>query len=256
MSVSSRIDGHLAWLTLERPEQMNALDVEMLLLLEGRLNALRADAEVRVLILTGSGKAFCAGADLKAVTRATAPGEPDFLDHAARVFGSLRHFPKPVIAAINGVTMAGGLELALCCDVILAAESARIADAHANFGVFPGAGGAAVLPRRLPLNIAKFLLFTGDALPAAVLAAHGLVNEVVADADLAARAQALGEKIAGKSPLVLRKMKRVANASADKAEADALHQELLELRDHMRSRDFAEGLTAFSEKRRPIFEGR
>ncbi len=256
MSVSLRIDGPVAWLALERPEQMNALNAPALKALEAHLRGLDSDAAVRVLAITGSGKAFCAGADLKAVTGATEAGEPDFLDHAARVFDLLRSYPKPVIAAVNGIAMAGGLELALCCDLIIAAESARIGDAHANFGVFPGAGGAAVLPRKLPLNVAKFLLFTGETVPAAMLAAHGLVNEVVPDAGLAARVQALGETIAQKSPLVLRKMKRVANQTADKAQADALRQELLELRDHMRSYDFAEGLAAFSQKRKPVFQGR
>lgn len=256
MSVSARIEGRVAWLTLERAEQMNALDVGMLLSLEERLLGFEIDPDVRVLVVTGSGTVFCAGADLKSVTRPVQAGEPDFLDHAARVFGLLRRYPKPVVAAVNGIAMAGGLELALCCDLIVAAESARIGDAHANFGVFPGAGGAAVLPRKLPLNIAKFLLFTGETVAASMLAAHGLVNEVVPDAELAARVQALAEKIATQSPLVLRKMKRVANASADKSEVDALAAELLELRDHMRSHDFAEGLAAFAEKRKPVFAGR
>lgn len=256
MSVSLQIKGQVAWITLERPDQMNALNREALSALEEKLEVVRSDENIRVLILTGSGKAFCAGADLKAVTKPSVPGEPDFLDMAARVFGLLRRLPKPVIAAVNGVAMAGGLELALCCDLMIAAESAKIGDAHANFGVFPGGGGAAVLPRRLPLNIAKQLLFTGDTLPASVLAAHGLVNRVVADAELAAAVQALAEKIATKSPLVLRRMKRVANAAGDKAEGDALKEELLELRDHMRSYDFSEGLKAFAEKRKPLFEGR
>jgi enoyl-CoA hydratase/carnithine racemase len=256
MTVSLQTNGPLAWIRLERPEQMNALNREALLELERRLAEVGSDETVRVLVITGSGKAFCAGADLKAVTGPSEPGEADFLDVAARVFAVLRHHPKPVIAAVNGLAMAGGLELALCCDLIVAAQSARIGDAHANFGVFPGGGGAAVLPRRLPLNIAKQLLFTGDTLPASALTAHGLVNEVVADAELEPAVQALGEKIAAKSPLVLARMKRVANAAADKAQADALREELLELRDHMRSWDFAEGLRAFAEKRKPAFEGR
>jgi len=256
MAISYRTEGAVAWIRLARPEQMNALDRDTLLALEERLDEIAAEPAVRVLVVTGAGKAFCAGADLKGVLAQVAPGEPDFLDIAARVFKKLRHLPKPVVAAINGLAMAGGLELALCCDLIIAAVSARIGDAHANFGVFPGGGGAAVLSTRLPLNIAKQLLFTGDTMPASELAAHGLVNQVTPDGELKAAVQTLAEKIAGKSPLVLTRMKRVANGAADKAQEDALKEELLELRDHTRSYDFAEGLKAFAEKRIPAFEGR
>ena len=235
---------------------MNALNRETLRALERHLGDVRGNDSVRVVALTGAGTAFCAGADLKAVAGPASSDEDDFLDEIARVFALLRDLPKPVIAAVNGLALAGGLELALCCDLIVAAESARMGDAHANFGVFPGAGGAAVLPRRIPLNIAKQLLFTGETLPASVLAAHGLVNQVVPDSELVSAVQALGEQIASKSPLVLARMKRVANFAADLTQAEALREELLELREHMLSRDFAEGLAAFAEKRTPVFEGR
>jgi len=94
------------------------------------------------------------------------PGDPDFYDRTWEVFGRLRNFPKPVIASLNGYTMAGGLEIAMCCDLVVASDKAKIGDAHANFGVYPGAGGAAILPRIIPLNIAKYLLFTGKTLSA------------------------------------------------------------------------------------------
>jgi enoyl-CoA hydratase/carnithine racemase len=160
-----------------------------------------------------------------------------------------------VIAAVNGLAPAGGLEVVLACDVVLAAESARLGDAHSNFGVFPGVGGAAILPRKVPANVARYLLFTGDAMSAAELKGYGLVNEVLADAELKARAQALADEFAKKSPLVLARMKRVASEAADKSAADALRHELLELRDHQRSYDIKEGLRAFAEKREPQFKG-
>src|ERR1035437_3747228 len=250
--------GPVARLTLNRPKAMNALNLAMLAELERRLGEIVGNDGIRVVVLTGSGAAFCAGADLKEVLAGAqlGPGEPDFLDRANVVFGALRHFPKPVIAALNGVTMAGGLELAMCADVVVAAEGATIADAHANFGVYPGAGGAAILPRLIPLNMAMYLLLTGKSLSATEMKACGLVSEVHPDEGLADAALALARHIARKSPIALRRMKEVARASADKSRDDALLHEQVMLRRHMRSFDFHEGLRAFSEKRAPLFQGR
>jgi enoyl-CoA hydratase/carnithine racemase len=255
MSYSQSKKGAVGWITLERPKAMNALSRDMIEAMTATLQAWRNDAEVRAVVLTGTGPAFCAGADLKTASAVVAPGEKDFLDCIVTFFDTLRAFPKPTIAAVNGMTLAGGLEAVLACDIVIAARSARLGDGHSNFGVFPGGGGAAILPRKLPANVAKYLLFTGDAISAEEMKAHGLVNEVVADAELADRVQALGEKLAGKSPLVLARMKRVANEAADKSTADALRHELLELRDHQRSWDIQEGLRAFVEKRAPQFKG-
>jgi enoyl-CoA hydratase/carnithine racemase len=143
----------------------------------------------------------------------------------------------------------------MACDLVVASEDARFGDAHSNFGVFPGGGGASVLPRKVPPNVAKYLLFTGDSISAADAQAYGLVNQVVPAAELTQSAQALAQRLAAKSPLVLRRMKRVANEAADKRTSDALRHELLELRDHQRSFDMQEGLRAFAEKRKPQFRG-
>jgi enoyl-CoA hydratase/carnithine racemase len=172
------------------------------------------------------------------------------------VMNPLRDFPKPVIAALNGTTMAGGLELAMACDIVVAAESAQLGDAHANFGVYPGAGGAAVLPRLIPHNVAKYLLFTGKTLSADEMRTYGLVNEIAEDDELQRVVTELAEHIAAKSPIALRRMKEVANASLDKSRDAALEHEQVMLRKHERSYDMAEGLRAFSEKRPPQFEGR
>jgi len=250
-------NGPVAWLTLNRPDVMNALNSEILDRLEQQLMALAEDPCTRVVVLTGSGKAFCAGADLKDTNEQTdaALGDPDFLDRAEQVFGQLRQFPKPIVAALNGLTLAGGLELTMCCDLVIAAKSAKLGDAHANFGVFPGGGGASVLPRMIPLNVAKYLLFTGEFVPAEDLERFGLVNEIVEDAMLVQKVQELAERISNKSPASLRRMKSVANESHDKSRADALRHEQYELRKHQRSFDMAEGLAAFMEKREPQFRG-
>ena len=250
--------GPVARLTLNRPQAMNAMNLALLGELDRCLGEVASNDELRVLIITGSGPAFCAGADLKEVLAgAKLPaGEADFLDRANDTLNCLRHFPKPVIAALNGVTMAGGLELAMCADIIIAAQSATIGDAHANFGVYPGAGGAAVLPRLIPLNMAMYLLLTGKSLSATEMKNLGLVAEMHADEALADAALALARLIAKKSPIALRRMKEVARSSADKSQADALQHEQVMLRKHMRTFDFQEGLQAFAEKRAPQFQGR
>ncbi len=263
MSVDYRVQGQAAWLRLNRPEALNALDRPTLEALAAAVGQAQADDGVRVVVLTGTGRAFCAGGDIHALQRDVAAGaggtpcgDADYIDVVTRTFTAVRGLRKPLIGAVNGVAVAGGLELLLCCDLVVAADNARLGDGHANFGIFPGGGGAALLPRRLPLNVAKQLLFSGDLFPAAQWKQWGLVNELVHADELAPRAQALADALATKSPILLERLKRVANASADKAEADALREELFELRAHMRTQDMREGTTAFIEKRTPRYAGR
>ena len=246
-----------AWVTLERPRELNALTGSMLDEMAHAIDAAEADRNVSALVITGSGeKAFCVGADLTQVLASPSAGEPDFLDRASRTIGRLRGCPKPTIAAVNGLALAGGLELILACDLVIAADRARLGDAHANFGVFPGGGGAALLPKRIGANRAKYLLFSGESVSAAEMMAMGLVNQVVPATELVGAVDALVAKLAQKSPLVLRRMKEVADAALDQPREAALRHELATLREHMRSHDFREGLAAFSDKRKPQFEGR
>lgn len=245
------------WIYLNRPDKMNSINTTLAIELEDALSEAEADGEVRVLVISAKGPAFCAGADLKDVLAGQKEGKigPDFLDYAAAALNHLRRFPKPVIAAVNGIALAGGQELVMCCDIVIAADSARFGDAHSNYGVFPGAGGAAVLPRKVGLNRAKYLLFTGDNVSATEMRDFGLVNQVVPDDELETAVQALADGLAEKSPMVLRRMKEVADQSLGLSQEAALRHEMLELRNHMRSNDFQEGLAAFKEKRKPEFKG-
>lgn len=248
-----------AWLYLKRPKAMNSITMKLVLEMEDALTRLEGDDHVRVLVISGKGAAFCAGADLKEFQASMKDEQvvyPDFLDCVVEAFNHVRRFPKPVIASLNGLCLAGGLELTMCCDLVIAAQSAKLGDAHSNFGVFPGAGGAAVLPSKIGLNRAKYVLFTGDFVSAAEMKDFGLVNQVVPDDQLEATVQTLADKLAAKSPLVLRRMKEVANQSLGQSRDAALHHEMVHLRQHMRSHDIQEGLAAFSEKRRPAFKGR
>lgn len=248
--------GRTLWIVLRRSAQMNAMSMQMLDEMTETLAEAMADTEVRAVVLTGSGRAFCAGADLKEVAEAELkPGEPDLLDRVDHAFGLMRNGPKPVIAAVNGLVLAGGLEMVMACDLVFAAESAKLGDAHSNFGVFPGAGGAAILPRRIGLNRAKYLLFSGEQVSARQMMDWGLVNAVVPDDALRDTVQAFTDKLADKSPAVLRRMKAVANRAMNVDEPAALAEEMLNLRAHMRSWDFREGLAAFAEKRKPQFRG-
>jgi enoyl-CoA hydratase len=247
-----------AWIYLNRPEDMNAISKTLILSLGNAIDQAEEDEDVRVVVLSGKGKAFCAGADLKELMQDLneAPRkEPGLLDTVEGVFGKLQRLTKPLIAALNGITLAGGLELAMTADIVVASEKAKIGDAHANFGVLPGAGGAVKLPRKIGVNRAKYLLFTGDFITAAEMKEFGFVHEVVREDELEQTVQTIANKISKKSPLVLRKMKQLVTDGLEQPLEIALKQELLSLKTHTQSYDMAEGLAAFTEKRKPEFKG-
>ncbi len=161
-----------------------------------------------------------------------------------------------MIAAVNGIAAAGGLETILACDLVIAAESARIGDAHANYGLIPGGAGSIRLPRKIGPTRAKALLFTGRFLAARELMAMGLVNQVVADEALATTVEELVAEIAAKSPLSIAAMKQLVRDGLEQSLDTAIKLEYTMLQAHMRSEDVAEGLDAFENKRRPEFKGR
>jgi enoyl-CoA hydratase len=254
------LEGATAWITFNCPEAMNALSAALTTGLVEALDTVERDERVRVVVITGSGRAFSAGGDLKSFRETVGAGSYDaFVERLRRsqaMFRRIEQFPRPVIAAVNGYAVAGGLELILCCDLVIAVESAKIGDGHAKYGVIPGGGSTARLPRKVPVNVAKMLLLTGELWPARDLLACGLVNQVVPDAELRASVAALAERIARNSPLGLRWIKRLVNDGLDQPVETAARAEIAAFESYARSDDFLEGLTAFQEKRSPRFTGR
>lgn len=249
------------WVTLNRPEKMNSISPAMLEELEALMARLADRRTLRALVFTGAGRAFCAGVDLKAA-REIVQGDDGFAANAAflnrlkEMLLRVERFPRPVIAAVNGLALAGGLELVLCCDIVVAAESARLGDAHANYGLVPAGGSSVRLPRKVGPNRAKQLIYTGDFLPAATLAEWGLVNRVVPDVELQAATAELVDRLSSRSPVGLERMKRMVDDGLEQSREAALDYELALNALHARSDDRAEGLAAFNEKRKPEFTGR
>ncbi len=252
--------GHGAWIRLNRPDAMNALTPRMMLDINTALDEAEQDSDCNAIVITGSGRAFCAGADLKfirsSLSQQPGKGTSAFLDAVLQTLNRIESYPKPVIGAVNGLALAGGLELLLCCDLAIAVESARLGDAHANYGLLPGGGSSVRLPRKIGPTRAKYLLFTGEFVSAADLATAGLINEVVPDGELEAAVDRLMGKLATKSPLGLRRMKELVNDSLEQPKDTGLRLELLVSELHAHSFDMQEGLAAFGEKRKPKFQGR
>lgn len=246
------------WLTLNRPEAMNSLTPRVLSAMNESLDAAESDAAVRAVVLTGAGRAFCAGADLKYVRSQTSEGgavaASRFLDEVAATMNRLEQYPMPVIAAVNGLALAGGLELVLCCDLVIAARSAKLGDAHANYGLLPGGGGSVRLPRKIGPTRAKYLMYTADFVAAEELVGAGLVNIVVNDGELVQAVDAVCRKIASKSRPGLRAMKQLVDDGLQQPVQTALRLELLASALHAYGNDQKEGLAAFEEKRRPVFK--
>lgn len=257
--ISSEIRDGAMWITINRPDAMNSLTPRVLSEMSRALDQAENTAGVHAVVLTGSGRAFCAGADLKYVQTQvddSADGPKRFLSEVLAFMNRLESFPMPVIAAVNGLALAGGLELVLCCDLVIAVRSAKLGDAHANYGLLPGGGGSVRLPRKIGPTRAKYLLYTGEFMGAEELAAAGLVNLVVDDGDLLAAATKLVTTLTRKSPIGLRRMKALVDDGLAQPLESALRLELLASEVHAHSADMKEGLAAFNAKRTPVFTGR
>lgn len=251
---------NIAWITLNRPQQLNALSAAMIKGLDDAVEAVSAAKECRAMVIIGAGPAFCAGGDLKEFRQLLEDGRSDrleiFVREISALFARLEALPVPVIAAVNGTAVAGGLELILCCDIVLAADSARIGDGHVRFGVLPGGGAAARLPRKIPVNKAAELFLSGEMKPAEWWERAGLVSRVIPLQQLEAEAMRLAETIASYSQLAVADMKTMIGRTPDMPLAEALAFELDIFSVHARREDLIEGLRAFSEKRSPNYRGR
>ncbi|MEC9329861.1 MAG: enoyl-CoA hydratase-related protein [Pseudomonadota bacterium] len=255
MSIRFEREGRLAWVTIDRPEAMNALDMAHNEELNRVWAEFRDDEGLWVAILTGTGnKAFSAGADLKTLIPAQGEGVMEDWNFG----GITRGFKtfKPIIAAVNGVALAGGLEMVLACDLRVAADHARLGLAEVKWAIIPGAGGTQRLPRAIPLARAMEMILTGDPITADEAYQLGLVNRVVSADSLMAEARSLAETLLARGPLALRAAKQAVLEGASLSFDQGLALELDLFSKVMRTEDAAEGPRAFAEKRSPKFQGR
>lgn len=258
---------HVATVTINRPEARNAFNPEVLVLLAAAWERVRDDDSIRVAVLTGAGDtSFCAGADLRSLiplmTGARQPAdefdEAIVADSGLTYRAILRNFDPgtPVIAAINGFAIAGGLELALGTDIRVAADGARLGLQEAKWGLFPLGGSTVRLPRQVPYAVAMEILLTGDLIDAERAHSLGLLNEVVPQTEVMSVAERYADTIAANGPLAVRAIRESVRAGSGMSETDALQVELELGLPIFQTEDAREGPSAFADKRAPRFQGR
>jgi enoyl-CoA hydratase/carnithine racemase len=254
--------GATALLTLNRPDRLNAISGPMLAELSAALVEADRDPAVRCIVLTGAGRGFCAGLDLKDQVAGAGlgedgmgsrPGELDLRDAPPTV---LHNIDTPTVAALNGGAAGYGMDLALGCDIRVAAESSKLAPAFTKRGVLPESGGTWLLPRLVGYAKAAEIAFTGETLSAKECLELGLVNRVVSDASLLDEALGLAERIGANAPLAVRATKRMFRMAEREDFDDHVHHVYLQLLPLFSSKDFREGMAAFLERRPPDFQGR
>jgi enoyl-CoA hydratase len=246
----------IATITINRPEVLNVLNRETYLEILSRLDDAERDENVKVIVITGTGeKAFCAGLDLNEVKEITPVGMRELAKLGHKLTLAIEEIGKPVIAAINGYVLGGGLELAMACDIRIASENARLGQPEVNVGLIPGNGGTQRLPRLVGKGIAKELILTGKMIDAKTAEKIGLVNKVVPPEELKPAVEALAKELLSKPPLALKLAKELINISTETDLKIGLAYEAEATGVLASTNDFKEGITAFLEKRKPKFRG-
>jgi 2-(1,2-epoxy-1,2-dihydrophenyl)acetyl-CoA isomerase len=250
----------VTWITLNRPEAMNALTWDQREEIIGILNSASADPDVRAVVLTATGRGFCAGADLRGAPSAgpRVPGDVARTIRlgAQRLIAAVMDCEKPVVAAVNGTAAGIGAHLAFACDLVLAAQSARFIEVFARRGLVPDGGGAYLLPRLIGPQRAKELMFFGDALSSADAERLGLVNRTVPDGELRKTAQEWAARLASGPTRAIAMTKQLVNASLESDRATAFAAEATAQEINMTTADAQEGVASFKERRDPTYRGR
>ncbi len=253
--VRAEAEGRVGIIELTRPEKFNCLSSEVLTAVEGALGRYEGDSGIRVVLIRSQGKNFCAGADLDEVLkiRQDRAALTRFIERGHRVFCRFEASRLPVVAAVQGLCLAGGMELLLSCDVIFAGALARLGDQHAQYGLVPGWGGSQRLPRIVGLRRALDLFYSHRWLPADEAKQWGLVNTVVPDEALWREALAYCRALAEKSPAGIAAMKKLAREAMEGTLGAGLALERNLAVEHLLGPDTAEGLAAFGQRRKPAF---
>jgi enoyl-CoA hydratase/carnithine racemase len=254
--------GGIATITLNRPESGNAFTLEMLADWEKALRTCIADDAIRAVVLTGAGRIFCSGGDVKRMARVAAGGQTAWdrgqylVNHVHRIPLTLQELDKPYIVAVNGAATGAGMDMALMGDLRFAAESARFAESYIKVGFVAGDGGAWMLPRLIGTPKALEMLWTGDFVAAAEAERIGLVNKVLPDAELLPHAMAVAERLANGPTVAIRLMKRMVRQGAASSFAEALTFAASCTGVVAGTEDYREATAAFAEKRKPVFKGK
>ncbi len=251
----------VATITLNRPDHMNTINAIMLNELVSHFEDVSLDEEIRVVIFTGEGRAFSAGADITDIDeflglQKELAENQDTLKLMNRVALAIRHTPKPVVAAVNGVAAGGAANLVLACDIIVASEKAKLAEVFINIGLVPDGGGTYFLPERIGYYRAAEIIFTGKILSAQEALDLGLYNRVVPHEEVMSTAREVAQELAQKPPLALAAVKAILNREAVPRLRAHLEDEVCAQRAMFKTQDAREGITAFFEKRKPNFTGK
>ncbi|HLZ07049.1 MAG TPA: enoyl-CoA hydratase-related protein [Chloroflexota bacterium] len=249
------LDGHVAWLTLRRPEKLNALSPELLGTAVSAVADVATNDEIRCLIIRGEGRAFCAGADLNSMAGRT-PIQAQQMFGSTNLWAALERLPQPTIAAVHGYCFGGGCELAMACDLRIASADAKFGQPEIKVGIIPGAGGTQRLPRLIGMGRAKELVFFGEPIDADEAYRIGLVNRVVPPDRLFDETKVWAKKLVALPPLGVRAAKMVMDRGADVDLGTAIQIERLGFSALFGTEDQREGMLAFREKRPPTFQGR